>query len=247
VFLQARAGLRLAQQRHADALGDAAASADGWRALGFENPSMATWRTSAVAAHLAEGRAAEAAAVAGEQLALARATGASLAFATALRASAWVGMHPGGNNDLPAAEQALREAGGIFESFGARHDLGLTLADLGACLRRAGRVSEAREPLRRALDLAEKTGGASLRDYAKRELVAAGVRPRRAALAGPDALTNAERQIAGLAAAGRSNKQIAQHLFVTTGTVETHLRHIFQKLDITSRTEIPAKLASAPS
>ena len=51
--------------------------------------------------------------------------------------------------------------------------------------------------------------------------------------------------MAGLAAAGRSNKQIAQHLFITTGTVETHLRHVFQKLDITSRADIPAKLASA--
>ena len=47
------------------------------------------------------------------------------------------------------------------------------------------------------------------------------------------------------AAAGRSNKQIAQHLFITTGTVETHLRHVFQRLDITSRAVIPANLAFA--
>jgi DNA-binding NarL/FixJ family response regulator len=61
----------------------------------------------------------------------------------------------------------------------------------------------------------------------------------------PDALTSAERQVAGLAAAGRSHRQIAQLLFITTGTVETHLRHVLQKLDIASRADIPATLATA--
>jgi DNA-binding NarL/FixJ family response regulator len=51
--------------------------------------------------------------------------------------------------------------------------------------------------------------------------------------------------VAGLAAAGRSNKQIAEHLFIITGTVETRLRHVLQKLDIASRAGIPATLATA--
>jgi DNA-binding CsgD family transcriptional regulator len=62
------------------------------------------------------------------------------------------------------------------------------------------------------------------------ELLAAGARPRRTALTGPDALTSAERQVAELAADGLSNRQIAQHLFITQATVETHLRHTFNKL-----------------
>lgn len=49
--------------------------------------------------------------------------------------------------------------------------------------------------------------------------------------------------MAGLAAEGLSNRQIAQHLFITQATVETHLRHVFQKLGITSRTDLAAKLA----
>ena len=64
-------------------------------------------------------------------------------------------------------------------------------------------------------------------------------RPRRTALTGPDALTSAERRVAALAGDGLSNRQIAQHLFISQGTVETHLRHAFQKLGITSRASLP--------
>ncbi len=97
-------------------------------------------------------------------------------------------------------------------------------------------------PLRRALDLAQRCGAAPLAEAARQELLATGARPRRTALTGPDALTSTERQVAGLAAEGLSNRQIAQHLFVTLPTVETHLRHAFRKLGITSRGELAAQL-----
>ena len=234
MFREARAELRFAQQRYPEALVDLDAAADGWRTLRIENPAVARWRSTAVAVHLAMGNHDEAARLTREHLALARTVGTPLALGSALRGYASVAEDP---------VKPLEEAITLFESVGARYDL--ALADLGACLRRAGRVAQARDPLRRALDLAERSGAVPLRDYARRELVAAGVRPRRTALTGPDALTSAERQVAGLAATGRSNKQIAQHLFISTGTVETHLRHVFQKLDIASRADIPATLASA--
>jgi DNA-binding NarL/FixJ family response regulator len=98
---------------------------------------------------------------------------------------------------------------------------------------------EARPPLRRALDLARRTGAADVR----RDLLAVGARPRRAALTGPDALTSTERRVAGLAADGLSNRQIAEHLFVTQATVETHLRHAFRKLGIASRADLGLGLA----
>jgi DNA-binding CsgD family transcriptional regulator len=79
-------------------------------------------------------------------------------------------------------------------------------------------------------------------EFCRRELLATGARPRRTALTGPDALTSAERRVADLAADGLSNRQIAQHLFITQPTVETHLRHAFHKLGITSRAELPAQL-----
>lgn len=237
MFRTARAELRVAQQRYAEALDDLRAAADGWRDLRVDNPAAAAWRTTAVAAHLAMGDRDEAGTLAREQLALARTVGTRLSLGTALRVYASVAENPA---------EHLQEAIGHLESAGACYDLALALAELGACLRRAGRVAQARDPLRQALDLAHRTGAAPLRDYARRELAAAGVRPRRAALTGPAALTSAERQVADLAAAGRSNKQIAQHLFITTGTVETHLRHVFQKLGIASRADIPAKLTPAP-
>jgi DNA-binding CsgD family transcriptional regulator len=48
--------------------------------------------------------------------------------------------------------------------------------------------------------------------------------------------------VAALAAAGRSNRQIAQQLFIAQATVETHLRHAFHKLGITSRADLPERL-----
>ena len=76
---------------------------------------------------------------------------------------------------------------------------------------------------------------------AREELNAAGARPRRSALSGPGALTPAEHRVAG-SPPGPSNREIAERLYVTQRTVETHLTHTFQKLDIGSRSELNAAL-----
>jgi DNA-binding NarL/FixJ family response regulator len=57
-----------------------------------------------------------------------------------------------------------------------------------------------------------------------------------------EALTSSERRVARMAAEGLSNKEIAQALFVTVRTVEAHLHHAYQKLDISSRSELPGAL-----
>jgi DNA-binding CsgD family transcriptional regulator len=62
------------------------------------------------------------------------------------------------------------------------------------------------------------------------------------ALSGVEALTGAERRVADLATQGLTNRQIAQTLLVSVATVETHLRHVFQKLDIGSRRELAEHL-----
>ena len=116
-------------------------------------------------------------------------------------------------------------------------------AHLGAALRRANRRADARPPLRRALELADRHGMRRLARRARNELHAAGGRPRRTALSGIDALTPTEHRVAALAAAGHSNRDIAQRLYVTRRTVETHLTHAYQKLDVTTRHELAARFA----
>jgi DNA-binding CsgD family transcriptional regulator len=72
------------------------------------------------------------------------------------------------------------------------------------------------------------------------ELRVAGGRPRHRALTGIEALTPSERRAVELAAAGRTNKAIAQELFVTPKTVEVHLSSAYRKLGVTSRGELAA-------
>ena len=59
----------------------------------------------------------------------------------------------------------------------------------------------------------------------------------------PDQLTPAEQRIAALAASGASNAEIAAALYVSVNTVETHLQHVYTKLGIRSRRQLPAALA----
>jgi len=120
------------------------------------------------------------------------------------------------------------------------------LVALGAALRRANRRADARDPLRRALEQADRGGMLRLARRAREELNAAGARPRRSALSGPGALTPAEHRVAELAARGHGNRAIAERLYVTPRTVETHLTHAFQKLGIRSRADLAAALKAQP-
>jgi DNA-binding CsgD family transcriptional regulator len=69
------------------------------------------------------------------------------------------------------------------------------------------------------------------------------VRLRREALSGVGSLTASERRIAEMAAGGASNPEIAQALFLTVKTVESHLTHTYQKLDIAGRSQLSEALA----
>jgi DNA-binding CsgD family transcriptional regulator len=117
--------------------------------------------------------------------------------------------------------------------------------EYGAALRRAGQRVKARKQLRVALHYAEGAGAAILAARAREELRVSGARLRAVAdLSGAEALTPAEERIARLAADGMSNKAIAQHLFVTVGTVQTTLVHVYRKLGIGGRTQIAAAIGA---
>ena len=171
-----------------------------------------------------------------EDVGLARAVGAPHALGIALRAA---GLIAGGNRGL----ERLAEAATVLERSGVDLELARTLTDQGAALRRAGRRRDARAPLRRALDLAMRCGAIALARRAREELVAAGAKPRRERISGVAALTASELRVAQMAAQGLTNRQIAQALFITMRTVSAHLGHVYSKLDISDRAQLPAVLS----
>jgi len=117
--------------------------------------------------------------------------------------------------------------------------------DLGARLRAGSERSEARDPLRRGLDLASRLGSVAVATRARRELEVAGGRPRSDRLTGSESLTPAELRVATLAAGGLSNPQIAGELFLTRKTVEWHLQNVYRKLEIGSRAQLADALGRA--
>ena len=234
-LLAARGRLRLAELRPTAALEDLLAVGKLFTRLRSLNSTTTPWRSDAALAHLALGARAEARALAAEEVALAQAYNAPRTLGIALRAA---GLAEGGRRGI----ELLRQAAGVLEGSGARLEHARAMTDLGAALRRAGQRAESRETLRPALDLAHRCGALALTERARAELVAAGGRPRRLVLSGLDSLTPSERRVAQLAAAGLSNRDIAQNLFITTRTVEGHLTHAYHKLAITSREQLPATL-----
>jgi len=138
----------------------------------------------------------------------------------------------------------LREAVEILERSNARLEHAKALLAHGTALRLARRPTEAREPLRRALEIGSACSAEALVEQARSELRAAGVRPRREALGGVEALTPSERRVAGMAADELTNREIAQALFVTPKTVEVHLSNAYRKLEIRSRRELAGALAA---
>jgi DNA-binding CsgD family transcriptional regulator len=117
----------------------------------------------------------------------------------------------------------------------ARGQLGL-----GVALRRANRRKDARAVLSEAEGLFHSIGA---RPWLERARAEAGTISGRAA--DPDGLTAMQQRVALLAAAGRTNAEIAQELFLSVRTVESHLAAVYRKLDARSRTELAATLRSA--
>ncbi len=234
-FFRSRGRLRLRQGRTREALPDLLEAGRHYAAVGGENPAKLAWRSEAALAQLRLGQREEAAGLAAEELALARAWGAPRALGRALRVT---GLAEGGEPGL----MLLGEAVAVLENSPARLERAKALVELGATLRRGGRRSEAREPLRRGLELAYATGAKPIVERAQTELRATGARPRKIVPSGLEALTASERRVAQMAAEGMTNRDIAQSIFVTPKTVEMHLSSAYRKLDVASRAELPQAL-----
>lgn len=234
---QAEGAALLAQRRFDEAAATLTHVGELCETNGIRSPAVLPWR-SALALALAGGdRHDEAVALARMELRLAEKCDVDRARGQALRA---LGLVRGG-------EAGLRDLRTAVEAFGrspARLEYGWASYELGAALRRANRRRDARSPLDRALDLALECGATLLAERCREELKALGARPRSVMLTGAESLTASERRVCRLASEGLKNADIAQALFVSLRTVETHLGNSYRKLDITSRAQLSDVLAA---
>jgi DNA-binding CsgD family transcriptional regulator len=214
--------------------GEALAAAE--RACEHEDLGLYAWSLAELIEAASRCEAREAATRALAELAeRTRAAGTDWGLATEARARALL-------TGEGAAEPLYRET---IERLGrTRMALHLARAHLvyGEWLRRRKRRVDAREQLRAAHEMFQRSGAEAFAERARRELEATGETARPRTDGSFDALTAQEARIARLAADGRSNPEIGAQLFISPRTVEYHLRKVFAKLDISSRTALRESL-----
>ena len=234
LFQQSRGRLRIKLGQAGPGEADMHAAAKDFAAGSF-GACLWPWRSLHALELAREGDTAQALELAHEEEALVRSFGAPRAWGVSLRA---LGVVAGGD----AGIAALRKAVEVLDGSPALLERARALIDLGGLLRRAGSRAEALERLREGLDLAHRCAAGALAEQARSEMTMAGARPRRDAARGRDALTGSELRVALMAADGMTNRAIAEGLFVSLRTVETHLTHVYRKLSIDSRDELAGVL-----
>lgn len=138
----------------------------------------------------------------------------------------------------PAADEIFRAALDHHSRSRRRFEQARTELSYGEYLRRTRRRVAAREHLRAALGTFEDLGAAPWRDRAAQELRASGERARRRDPEVLPQLTAQELQVARFVAQGLSNRDVAAQLFVSPRTVDFHLRNVFSKVGVSSRTQL---------
>ena len=233
-LLQAVPGLVALWSRDAAAAADCLGKADRQaRALGWGEPGTRPWTGDYAEALLELGRVDEAAHVIDVWEADALRLGRDRVLAQVLRCRGLVAAARGAVDDaVSSLEQAVARHDEVGDTLGrARAQLAL-----GTVLRRARQKRPAREALEVALAGFEQLGAASWIENARAELGQIGGRTRE------DGLTAAERRVATLVAAGRTNREVAAQLFLAERTVAGHLTRIYAKLGVRSRTELARRL-----
>ena len=141
-----------------------------------------------------------------------------------------------------AAEVLYREAISRLQPTRLRVDLARTHLLYGEWLRRQRRRVDARGELRTAYERFSEFGMEAFAERARVELEATGEHPRKRAVDTLRDLTPQEAQISRLVAQGQTNREIAAQLFISGNTVEYHLRKVFRKLDVKTRTQLASRL-----
>ena len=209
-----------------------------WAAV--DSPVPVQWRTGAAEACLAGGNRDEAGRLAREALEVARRFGAPRAIGVALRVQGLAEAR------RERRLRCLEESVAALERSSDRLEHTRSVYALGAELRRNGRrLDSARSAADGDARAAVACGAEALADEARRELLASGEKVAPVAASGPASLTPSELRVAEAAAAGRSNREIAQALFLSVKTVEMHLSNSYRKLDIGSRRDLEGVLEQA--
>jgi len=203
------------------------------RQRGYAEPGAAGFQPDYIEALIAVGRHDEADAATTEWEALGKRFARPRPLATGARCR---GLLAAARGDLTSALGALEEALGHHDRLPVPHERGRTLLALGATLRRAGRRREARAALEEAHAVFTSIGQPLWAERTRVEAARLGGRTP----AG-DELTPTERRVAALVAEGRSNREVADSLFITVRTVEANLTRIYRKLDVRSRAEFAAR------
>lgn len=201
-------------------------------AMGVRNPAPIPWWVDAVALLVELGRQEEAGELA--------ARGAEAVSRWDTQAGRGYASLAGGlvTGDIDTLEDAaLRFAAA---GFGLREAQARTA--LGAALLRRGDDKAARRQLRAAVDLAVRCGDVDAAGRARNALMGAGGRMGEVPGRARDVLTDGERRVAELAAAGLTNRQIADALFVTVRTVESHLSNTYRKFGVQTRADLATLL-----
>jgi ATP/maltotriose-dependent transcriptional regulator MalT len=229
------------------ALGEHEQAAEHFRTAGErmgaddDDPELAPWRAGAALAAVRLGRRPEAAALAHEHLEVARAHGTAYAVAQALRTLASTDAR--GDRILLLRRARAELATVTAARLAAQIDT--DLAGLLLLTAAPGAATEALGLLRDAEDYAGREELWPLSGRVRRLLERLGEAPRRRHGEALAALTAAERRVAGLAAEGLTNRQVAQRLTISVKAVEWHLSHVYRKLGIASRAGLVSVLGAA--
>ncbi len=201
---------------------------------GHEEPVIVPWVQDLVEAYVRQGRTGDARRVLARLERQAASTGSLVAAAAAARCRGLL------DDDFEPAFACALE---LDDRRPMPFERARTLLAFGRRLHRSCRRSAARECLRAALDGFQRLRADAWARQAETELRAAGARRRQV----PDdrALTPQELRVAAAVQRGASNRDIAAGLFLSPKTVEFHLRQIYRKLDVHSRTQLVAALADS--
>jgi DNA-binding NarL/FixJ family response regulator len=232
-YLHARGRCYLKRRNYKAAIADFEACGELMRRWNLDLPGLVPWRTDLAEARLALGD--PACDLVTDQIGrLGRHNDRTRGISLRVLASA---------SELRQRAPLLRESVELLQLSGAQVELADTLAELSRTQHALGEYTDARVTGRRAQELASQCMMRPKSTHRPPDAVV----PPIATLADDPAifeLSDAERRVASLAAQGCTNRQIARKLFVTVSTVEQHLTRVYRKLQINSRSDLPASLLS---